>query len=264
MHIRYLITALITAICSATATAAEAADSLRVLFIGNSYTYYHEMPRMVAEMGGTIGSSPKINIAYTQITPGGWSLQRHWEGDDVQKALRRGCWDYVVIQENSSLPARPSTEVARDTYTYAWKIDSLAKAENPGVTTIMYMTWGHKDGCLRPVEGYPMIDTYAGMQQRLIQSYLEMAYMCGAECAPVGMAWQQFRAEHPYDTLYWPDGTHPSVLGSYLAANVIFATITQRPYQCTYTAGLEPRMAEYVQQLAQRTVFDNRRLLNIK
>lgn len=90
-----------------------------------------------------------------------------------------------------------------------------------------------------------------------------MAYQNDAWCAPVGMVWKRVRAERPYQSLYWPDGSHPSVLGSYLAANVIFSTLFQRHYQTTYTADLDAELAEYIQQVAQQTVLDNRRLLNL-
>ncbi len=78
------------------------------------------------------------------------------------------------------------------------------------------------------------------------------------------MAWQTVRREHPEYVLYAPDCFHPSPVGSYLAANVIFTTIWQRPYQTDVTRGLPVSQAETLQQTAQRTVLDNMRLLNIK
>lgn len=64
--------------------------------------------------------------------------------------------------------------------------------------------------------------------------------------------------------LYRPDCYHPAVPGSYLAANVIFTTILQRPYQTAFTAELPAEQAEYLQRTAQRTVLDNLVLLNIR
>ena len=101
------------------------------------------------------------------------------------------------------------------------------------------------------------------MQMRLITSYLEMAYINYAWCAPVGMAWQRVRRERPDYTLYRPDLSHPSDLGSYLAANVIFTVIYQRRYQTDYVMNIQREQAEYIQQVAQQTVFDNLELLNI-
>ena len=91
-----------------------------------------------------------------------------------------------------------------------------------------------------------------------------MAYDNGAWCAPVGMAWRTVRRERPDCILYRPDCYHPEVPGSYLAANVIFTTIFQRPYQTAFTADLPAAEAEYLQQTAQRSVLDNLVLLNIR
>ena len=91
-----------------------------------------------------------------------------------------------------------------------------------------------------------------------------MTYQNNARCAPVGMAWQRVRAERPDYQLYTSDLSHPSTLGTYLAANVIYTTIFLSPYQTTFTAGFASEKAEYIQQAAQKTVFENKMILNIK
>jgi hypothetical protein len=102
------------------------------------------------------------------------------------------------------------------------------------------------------------------MQERLKTSYLERAYDNDGWCAPVGMAWKKVRQERPNLQLYMADRCHPSLVGSYLAANVIYATIIQSGYQSEFNSKLDPELAEYLQQIAQRTVLDNLQLLNIK
>ena len=64
-------------------------------------------------------------------------------------------------------------------------------------------------------------------------------------------------------SLYWDDGTHPSVIGTYLAANVIWATIYQKVYRSAFIDGLDNELATYIQELAQKTVYQNRELLNL-
>lgn len=249
--------------CSLIAGAETKSDSIKVLFIGNSYTHYHDMYKMVAEIASHVGQDQKVKVAYEAYTPGGCTFKRHLQNADEINAIKRGGWDYVVLQEQSSLPAMPTDSVAKSVYPYAVRLDSLVKEYNPDAEVIFYMTWGHKYGCQAPHDGYPVIDTYEGMQDRLALSYLEMAYNTGAWCAPVGLAWKRVRSERPYVSLYWPDCSHPSKVGSYLAANVIYTTIFHKPYQCHYFAGLDPELAEYLQQIAQTTVLDNLRLLNI-
>lgn len=240
------------------------ADSTRVLFIGNSYTYFNDMPEMLKKLAAGAAGSEKLAIATKSFTPGGCTLRRHSENPELIKALAEGKWDYVIIQEQSAAPARHSAVVARDTYPYARYLDSLAVAANPDVKVIFYMTWGHKDGCQTPHPGYPLISTYAGMQQRLADSYLEMAYDNDARCAPVGLAWQRVRSERPTLPLYRRDRSHPSRTGSYLAANVLYATMLLRPYQSEYVDELDPETAEYIQQTAQQTVLGNKAMLNLE
>lgn len=238
-------------------------DSLRILFIGNSYTYYYDLPEKVQKLASHVNPDNSIKIVYEAYTPGGCTLRRHLQNKEELMAIKKGIWDYVVLQEQSSAPAKPTETVAKETYPYARQLDSLVHVYNPQAKVIYYMTWGHKDGCLHKMDHYPIVNTYQGMQERLIISYLEMTYQNNGWCAPVGMAWKEMRKARPFNTLYWPDGTHPSELGTYLAANVIWATIYQKPYQSTFLDGLDAELAEYVQQLAQKTVYQNRSLLNL-
>lgn len=238
-------------------------DSIRVLYLGNSYTYYHDLPRMVQSIAANIALDDRLKLAYSAYTPGGCTFKKHLQRAEEVNAIKKGGWDYVILQEQSAAPAFPTDFVQKETYFYARQLDSLIHVYNPHAQVVFYMTWGHKDGCQEPHDGYPIIDSYEGMQNRLITSYLEMAYQNDAWCAPVGMVWKHVRSERPYYTLYWPDRSHPSVLGTYLAANTIFATLFQKYYQTTFTAGLDAELAEYIQQVAQQTVLQNLKLLNL-
>lgn len=239
-------------------------DTMRVLFIGNSYTYYNNLDSMVNKIGMHMGKRQRIKIDTKRVTPGGTSFKQHLGNKPELEALAEGGWDYVVLQEKSDEPGRSTAHVIKEVYPYAKKLVDLAHKGSPDAQIIFYMTWGRKYGYKHPsVTDYPPLDKYETMQARLATSYLEMAYNNDAWCAPVGLAWQRVMKERPYVTLYNPDGSHPSPIGTYLAANVIFTTITGKPYQSSYTAGLDPELAEYLQQVAQQTVLDNLKLLNM-
>jgi hypothetical protein len=53
----------------------------------------------------------------------------------------------------------------------------------------------------------------------------------GTPVLPVGMAWDRVRRERPGLDLFHPDGSHPSPVGTYLAASVMYAALTGRPPQ---------------------------------
>lgn len=237
----------------------QSADSLRVLWIGNSYTFFNDMPSTAREIASTQG----VKLSCTRFLTGGERFSGHLTNRDLLDAIAAGGWDFVVLQEQSSIPALNTAQVARDVYPFAYRLDSLVHASSPDAKVVFYMTWGHKNGTVRPTPEYPLTQYYREMQERLKTSYLEMTYDNNAWCAPVGMAWQQVRAERPDIELYHPDTFHPSAEGSYLAACVIFATISGKPFTTSVNAGLPPEIAAYLQQTAQTAVFENAALCNI-
>jgi hypothetical protein len=57
--------------------------------------------------------------------------------------------------------------------------------------------------------------------------------------------------------LYMPDKRHPSLMGTYLAANVVYASLFKKsPIGNGYTAGLDPSVAKHLQTVAWDTVKD--------
>lgn len=239
-------------------------DSIRILFIGNSYTYVNDLPQMVAKISREVGPDERLPLACSMRAPGGWSLKDHAGSDDTRKAIESRRWDYVVLQDQSAAPSKPTAVVAQGSYPYARKLDSLIHKSSPKARVIFYMTWGHKFGTQEPLADYPLVDTYEGMQMRLATSYLEMTYQNNAWCAPVGLVWREVRSERPYLQLNDRDASHPSPAGTYLAANVFYSVLLGRPYQCLFDGGLGSETAEYIQQKAQSFVATQLRLLNIK
>ena len=76
-------------------------DSVRVLWIGNSYTFFNDLPAMVRDIAETKG----VKMAYSEVLKGGERLKGHLENPRLLQLLKKGGWDYVVVQENSYLPA---------------------------------------------------------------------------------------------------------------------------------------------------------------
>ena len=242
--------------------AAEKNDSLRVLWVGNSYTYYNDLPTMVQ----SIGKTQKWKISNTRVLKGGERLSGHLKNENLIKLLKEEKWDYVILQEQSSDPSLSSESVAKTTYPFAKELVEKIRKGSPDAKIIFYQTWGHKYGnSHKEEEDYPLNNTYEGMQERINMTYLEMAWMNKAWCAPVGIAWKQVRSLHPEYLLYNADTSHPSALGSYLAANVIFCTMKQTQFQSPFRPeGISEAQAEIIQQQAQQTVLENLHLIGIK
>lgn len=223
-------------------------DSIRALFIGNSYTFFNDMPRMVQ----AIAHSNGMPLSVKMITHGGWTLNQHANSKETLDAIKEGGWDFVVLQEQSQAPSREREWVLKNVYPYAQALDSVRQLFSPKGKTVFYMTWGHR------------IETYPQMQQRLAESYLDMTKRFQAWCAPVGITWKRVFKEKPGITLHDPDNSHPNLQGSYLAANVFYSTFFQTSYNSTYYAGLDKEEATYLQRTAQEVVLSNLPLWNIR
>src|SRR5262245_9941274 len=85
------------------ATAAKPQDrqstpEIHVLFIGNSFTYVNDLPRMVAELAKAGKQRP---FHYDQETPGGYTLEQHWKNGKALAKIQSRQWDFVVLQDQS-------------------------------------------------------------------------------------------------------------------------------------------------------------------
>lgn len=212
----------------------QASDSVRILWIGNSYTFYNDVPQMVEDMGKKNG----FPVSTTRVLKGGEKFSGHLQNPELHRQLEKGGWDYVVLQEFSSTPAYSTKYVAENILPYAAEIDSLAKKYSPEGETVYYMTWGHKNGNVRQTD-YPLDDTYESMQDRITTTYIDMAYENGGTIAPVGIAWKNVRSKYPEIELYIEDNFHPSLAGSYLAANTLFGSMMKGDFIPISVEGLD-------------------------
>lgn len=236
------------------------AQDYNALFIGNSYIYTNDLPLMLSQ----IAESKSNSIITASSTPGATTLQSHTLNATTQELLQNGSWDFVILQEQSQMPAFPINQVETDVYPFARALVDTARAHNECVMPIFYMTWGRMDGDQDNCESFPPLCTYEGMQDLLTERYQEMAYMNDCWVSPVGSAWKQVREETSDDIqLYVNDGSHPSVAGTYLAACVFYAMMwNESPEGSDYYAGLDVADAQYLQSVAGSVVADNQEAWN--
>ena len=217
---------------------------LRVLFVGNSFTFENSLPRLVHDLAaGDPGGGPIYSVEYAAP---GWSLRQADKDGGLTKLLREIKWDVVVLQEKSWLLSFPEEQWRRSTYPFAR--DLHGKIAASGAQTLLFMTWGYALGDRRTVPH----DTYAEMQVRLAEGYSKLGAELGARVAPAGLAWAEALRRKPALELWADDGRHPGRSGSYLAACVFYAALTGRdPARSRFTAGIDDRQARFLQQVAE-------------
>jgi lysophospholipase L1-like esterase len=222
------------------ALARSTRPGLRVLFVGNSLTYYHDMPEMVGRLAAAEpGPQPLIAVSYTR----GAARLSDFAGDGgLRRLLHQVRWDDVVLQEQSTIPSLPPAERAQRMDPAARTLNSLITGA--GARTLLFMTPGYE-------HGNGVGDSYQAMQLRLYQGYAAVGAAIGAEVVSVGVAWQDAHLRQPDLGLWSWDGTHPSTAGSYLDACMFYAALTGRsPVGNRYTAGIDPGTARFLQQTA--------------
>jgi hypothetical protein len=227
--------AIIAVLCCAAASASPvlarpallAARPLRVLLVGNSYTKFNMMPRLLARLSLAVHGAPPLHVDFE--THGGYSLRMHWVAARAAERIRHGHYDFVVLQGHSLSAVDHADELDE----YAERFEHLA-AET-GARTVLYQTWPRKDGS-REYQKNEHVHSFADMAARVDGVYSGIALRLGARLAPVGRAFVRAVSEEPEIELYRSDDSHPTPAGSFLAACVLYGALT----------GEDPRASQYV------------------
>lgn len=172
----------------------------KALFIGNSYTYFNDLPALVAGLVASAGRS----LDARHVTQGGVTLEWHAQNAETLATLCDTAWDIVVLQEHSIRPVQDTPKMLEAARTLQSSI------EPTGARIVMYMTWARQH--------------FPEMQAGLARVYTSVAQVIGADVAPVGLAWQAAFAADSMLVLHTSDKSHPNPAGSYLAACVFYAT----------------------------------------
>jgi hypothetical protein len=178
--------------------------SLSILFVGNSFTARNNLPGLLAEMA----AQRDVRVEYDLIQRGGASLRNHWNAGHAAKTIETGGFDYVVLQEQSTLPVKNAKRMADNVRLFD---EIIARA---GAKTVLYMTWARRHA--------------PEAQQVISDAYHAIGAERGAIVVPVGEAWRAFLAAHDAPGLHDRDQSHPTLAGSYLAACVFLVVLLKQ------------------------------------
>lgn len=200
---------------------AVAEAPLRILFIGNSFTYRNDMPGMFAELAEAAGYAAEVDSVFQ----GGCYFHDFTDPDNglcrkVGQMYEQAAYDVVFLQEQSVQPLNDR----EDFLTNGSLLAEQAAAQ--GARVILYQTWAYEEGSpMLERVGYAYEEMYRGLQE----AYGALAERTGAAVSPVGEAFF-LAAQQGEGALYdEADRYHPSARGSYLAACVHFATVFDAP-----------------------------------
>lgn len=175
---------------------------MRVLFIGNSHTYFNDMPRLFSRMCSALtGREAEIQMLAYSNRSLRWHCEEHFA---LRFALLYGSFDYCVIQQQAH-PFPPED----DTTPYLDRIVSFCR--EVGTKPVVFMTWREK---AKPEAAPLMIGYYRLASERT-----------GALLAPIGELFEALGESDPAIDLYWRDGEHASPYGDYLTAACLAALL---------------------------------------
>lgn len=179
---------------------AEAKDTpLKVLFIGNSFTYYNNAPNMFKDVAEFRGKNISVNAA----TNGGQNLIYNSTADNVVKEIKKGGYDVVVLQD------KVGSNFQKETLLEGLdKIIPLVKQYSPDARFVLYEPW-------------PTRDKIKAKTSYFVQSYIEGANKHNAVLAPAGEVVYDLYRNYNRDYICY-DNRHPQPLATFAAVNCIY------------------------------------------
>jgi hypothetical protein len=241
---------------ASTALAAEPLQPLKIVYIGNSYTYTHDIPGVVRALAVDAGFPEPL---FGTLAQPSWFLSTHRASPSTVGVIDQYELDVVVLQEQSLRPTDPFNP-AQFKADAAWFYDRV-KATSPDTKIVLYETWARAAGD----DLYPgTFSSPATMQSQLRAHYTDAALnyipahaaaprKTDVTVAPVGDAWERELATFGIP-LHDPDRSHPNFDGAYLCGLVLFSTIYQVPTRGLTALGRDPNTATSLQLAADTMV----------
>ena len=229
-----------------------APKTYRIMFVGNSYTTYNQMPVGLFQ---NIAQSAGYDVEILSVAKGGYYLRQYMDPVDPyckmfeNALLRTPAFDYVVLQAQSVVPALDDPS---DFYDVIRVLSG--KIQDVGSQPILYCTWGRKTG-------HSTLDKYGwtneSMTWRLAAAYTAIGEELHLPVAYVGLAFYDVYTNQSEIDLYRDDLSHPSYAGSYLAAATLVAKIFNDDLsKVTFTGDLSESEARILLEAARKAVFE--------
>ena len=187
-----------------------------ILFIGNSFTFYNDMPNILEKLGSVNG----FDVHVEHVTHGGYSLVQFINEAEValelSEKLDERHWNFVILQEHSRKPLDNKTE-------FLSSIKSLNEMiRKQAGKTILYSTWSYRDHSSKlKSTGLTYNEFYSLLKNR----YEEAGALIDAVVAPVGTVFHKITKDDSKIDLLVEDDSHPNIKGSFIAAFMFYSII---------------------------------------
>ena len=215
---------------------------MKLLFIGNSATYVHEVPQTLQKLAGELG----FEFEVAQITPGGCELAMHANtetelGQKVFAEIAKG-YDIVFIQENGSCMS--SDEKRAACFDASRRL--IAAIRESGAEPYIY----GRPPCLKDYYGYKTLEQCKNFDEIFNAIAKENG---DVKCVYVNRAFA-YAAKNYNFNLWGPDNAHTSPLGAYLIVCTFFATLFGESATKLSAGEIDPADAKVLAEIADKVV----------
>ena len=258
---------------------ANTSKKINVLFIGNSLTYYHDMPQMLQEML----NESKMNFSIEQSTFPGFSLANHLtdiviakteneistrkkeviELTETEQKLTSKKWDIIILQTGGVSVLIPENRQLKISKTIS---DIKKLLPLSGCKVILFETWPGvniypleycypsktidqnltKEQCCSPV-----IESLDHEYKLLKQAYDTLAAQHNLIKSANGEKFIKILSDYPEITIY-EDDIHPNLNGAFLNACIFYQLLTnQKSSNLKYNGNLDPALAKKLKVLSE-------------
>lgn len=200
---------------------------MKVLFIGNSYTYYNDLPKLFEKLAAENGE----DVEAFSVTCGGRRLIENMQktedsyAEQLNALLSAHTFDLVILQEHSLGSLLDYDGFCSGITGLREKLGSRAKR------LLLYCTWGRKTGS-KTLEERSW--TQESMTFSIADAYRKAGKALGIPVSYVGLKFYGISRMYPEIELYDADLTHPSYVGTCLAAITLYASVFHAfPQKCS-------------------------------
>ncbi|MGE8513850.1 MAG: PKD domain-containing protein [Chryseobacterium culicis] len=218
-----------------------------VLFIGNSVTYFNDMP----EIFKNIAASKGKNVSITTHTPGGTGFVNHVDDPALYQKIKSKNYKYVIMQPGTGESAGHSYPVSV-TAERGRKIRDSIRKYSPCSKIFLYeIPYG--------VPSANEYNVYFTFQQKIKDSITKMSNLMQVEMVPAGESARQYYTSLQDLALHGSyNDIHPGPKGSYLVAASMYSAVFQdHVFPSAFYNGLPQNTAENFQEIADQVFFNN-------
>jgi hypothetical protein len=228
--------------------APQVTDSKRMVFIGNSFTYYYGTAFMFKEIARSEGHQVDAVVG----VKGSQSFEDHVRLYMSQEAIKQGGFDYAFLQDTSPRAAEYAEKGTKSILDACNKINTQTLTYSPSCQIVYERTWAIPDDNYRGYGSYDKLDYLLKTGTEKMAADVEHK---GVIVSPIGLGFRVGREENL--KLIFTDNKHQNREGAYMKACINYLFVYKTRFTTNVSnCGVDPTVAKKIRDIAERVVFD--------